>query len=241
MKCFFPILSNTYWFLTSYIGLYLLIPILNATIELFQKKGCLGIVAAVFYIVTNIYPQFYPIHGGVINGGRTLSWMITLYFLAAAVKDRETSTAKAILLVILSYAALYFSRLILSDRAMILFTNQSPFVVGLSFGIFILVRKMLYGRNSPQFVTFFASSTLSVYLVHECYLKTQLWQFVDDISKGSPVGLLIAPVLIYSVGAIFHFLISKPINGICSAKYIVSSCEKMQSFIYANMNTNQMV
>ena len=238
-KCFCPILSNTYWFLTSYIGLYLLIPILNEMVALFQKKGCLGTVASMLYIVTSIYPQFYPVHANISNGGgRTLYWMVTLYFIAAAIKQKEFSKSTAILLAILSYLALYSSRLILNEQAMILFSNQSPLVLGLSLGIFILIRKMLYDRSSPRIVAFFAASTLSVYLIHECCLKAQLWQYVDDMSNISPMVLLITPVLIYFFGAVFHFFSNRLVNWICSFQCIVSNCEKVQNAMFANLNIN---
>ena len=238
LKCFCPILSNTYWFLTSYIGLYLLIPTLNVIIALFQKRGCLGAVVIMLYIITSIYPQFYPVHANISNGGRTLYWMVMLYFIAAAIKQKEFSKSTAILLAILSYLALYSSRLILNEQAMILFSNQSPLVLGLSFGVFILIRKMLYGHNSPRIVSFFATSTLSVYLIHECYLKAQLWQYVDNMSNISPMVLLITPVLIYLLGAVFHFFSNRLVNWICSFQCVVTKCEKMQNAMFANLNIN---
>ena len=82
-SCFLPILSGRYWFLTIYVGMYLVSPFLNILIRAMDKKQhsllnlCLFCVCSVW---VSIHPKFAGMNSG---GGWGLTWFVVLYITAA--------------------------------------------------------------------------------------------------------------------------------------------------------------
>ena len=82
-SCFLPILSGRYWFLTIYVGMYLVSPFLNILIRAMNKKQysllnlCLFCVCSVW---VSIHPKFAGMNSG---GGWGLTWFVVLYITAA--------------------------------------------------------------------------------------------------------------------------------------------------------------
>lgn len=83
LSCFVPVLTGRYWFITIYIGLYLIFPFLNKLIHAMNKKEhtllniCLFVL---FSLSISIYPSFAGMNSG---GGWGLAWFVVLYLLAA--------------------------------------------------------------------------------------------------------------------------------------------------------------
>ena len=83
VSCFLPILSGRYWFLTIYVGMYLLSPFLNLLIRAMDKKAhsllnlCLF---CLFSVWVSIHPKFAGMNTG---GGWGLAWFVVLYIAAA--------------------------------------------------------------------------------------------------------------------------------------------------------------
>lgn len=239
VKSLLPVLSGSYWFITSYIGLYLLIPFLNAVIEYFRKMGCLKTAALLLYIVSCIYPQLFLVNTEARNGGRTLFWMITLYILSGAVFCEKISTKKATVLYAGAYLLSVICRVALRSKASALFSNESALVVGMAFGLFIIVTNALKGKTSGTIAKILASSTLTVYLVHDSYLRGFLWAFVERMICKSWLFAWIAPVLIYCAGTAVHFLIQSVVSRVCSLKPVMLTCEKLQEKLYAVFDGNR--
>lgn len=83
LSCFLPILSGRYWFLTIYVGMYLVSPFLNTLIRAMDKKQhsllnlCLFLI---FSLWVSIHPKFAGMNSG---GGWGLAWFVVLYLTAA--------------------------------------------------------------------------------------------------------------------------------------------------------------
>ena len=82
-SCFLPILSGRYWFLTIYVGMYLVSPFLNILIRAMDKRQhsllnlCLFCVCSLW---VSIHPKFAGMNSG---GGWGLAWFVVLYLAAA--------------------------------------------------------------------------------------------------------------------------------------------------------------
>ncbi len=83
LSCFVPVLTGRYWFITIYVGLYLLFPFLNKLVWAMNQKEhtlmniCLFVL---FSLSISIYPSFKGMNCG---GGWGLAWFVVLYLLAA--------------------------------------------------------------------------------------------------------------------------------------------------------------
>ena len=81
--CFFPILTGRYWFLTIYVGMYLVFPFLNLLVGAMDRRQhtllnfCLF---CLFSLWNSIHPAIAGMNSG---GGWGLAWFVVLYLAAA--------------------------------------------------------------------------------------------------------------------------------------------------------------
>lgn len=81
--CFFPILTGRYWFLTIYVGMYLVSPFLNTLIHAMNKRqhGMLNLcLFAIMSIWISIHPAIVGMNSG---GGWGIAWFVVMYLAAA--------------------------------------------------------------------------------------------------------------------------------------------------------------
>lgn len=81
--CFFPILTGRYWFITIYVGMYLISHFLNKLIHSMNKEEhtMLNICLFVLFSLWNsIHPSIAGMNSG---GGWGLAWFVVLYLAAA--------------------------------------------------------------------------------------------------------------------------------------------------------------
>lgn len=181
---FFPIGREEYWFMTCYILLLLMSPILNMSISMMEKVFHERIIIAAV-ILWSIMPTFFKINYGVNN----LCWFVVLYFVGSYIRkyvDMEKHNAKKHLMV----SGMLYLLLILSCVLIILLSEychsgwgvhsrflmklNSPLVLLSSVELLIGMIK-LKGRN-VKWINVMASGTLGVYLIHDNRLvRDFLW------------------------------------------------------------------
>lgn len=82
-SCFFPILTGRYWFLTIYVGMYLVAPFMNILIRAMDKHRHAMLNLCMFAIMSlwsSIHPAFSGMNSG---GGWGIAWFVVLYITAA--------------------------------------------------------------------------------------------------------------------------------------------------------------
>ena len=85
MYTFLPFTSNTYWFVSAYIILIILAPILNILIHSINKQQHLLILFALT-ILFSIIPTFCFWSRDILGNGYNFVWFIVLYFTAAYIR-----------------------------------------------------------------------------------------------------------------------------------------------------------
>ena len=162
------LLLNDHWFITSYILLFFLAPVLNAFVETVSKKTFICVVAC-FFIYQTIYGWLISING--INEGYTTISFIGLYLLAKFIKKYPVRITQK-----KSYYYLlwYLGCAILNTLACIFLLNRgdtiyrlfyyiSPLVILSSVCLTLAFSKMVFYNKTVNYV---ASSALAVYLFH---------------------------------------------------------------------------
>ena len=84
IRAVLPISYNQYWFISAYIGMYLLSPLLNVLVwNLTQKQhlGAIALLVAMFSLWPDILPFSSPL--GISAKGYTVAWFGVLYIIAA--------------------------------------------------------------------------------------------------------------------------------------------------------------
>lgn len=96
ISCFFPILTGRYWFITIYVGLYLIFPFLNALVRAMDRKqhALLNIcLFGLFSLWSSIHPSIAGMNSG---GGWGLAWFVVLYLAAAWLRLYYTPNGKSV-------------------------------------------------------------------------------------------------------------------------------------------------
>ena len=87
-------LTGRYWFVTIYIGLYLIAPFLNIGIRAMtrrQHQTLLALLFLLFSVMVSIWPGFAGMNSG---GGWGLAWFVVLYLAAAYLRLYYHPTGK---------------------------------------------------------------------------------------------------------------------------------------------------
>lgn len=83
VSCFFPILTGRYWFLTIYVGLYLLSPFLNKLVCAMNRKEH-AVLNLCLFVLFSLWSSLHPSIAGMNSGGGWgLAWFVVLYLAAA--------------------------------------------------------------------------------------------------------------------------------------------------------------
>lgn len=83
LSCFVPILTGRYWFLTIYVGMYLVSPFLNTLIRAMDKRQH-ALLNVVLFAIMSVWVSLHPSIAGMNSGGGWgLAWFVTLYITSA--------------------------------------------------------------------------------------------------------------------------------------------------------------
>lgn len=83
ISCLFPFITGRYWYITIYVGLYLISPFLNLLIRSMNRKQHLLLnvcLFGLFSVWSSIHPRIAGMNSG---GGWGLAWFVVLYLAAA--------------------------------------------------------------------------------------------------------------------------------------------------------------
>lgn len=232
IKSFFPVLSNCFWFITCYLGLYLLYPIINKFIDGFKGVKNQIIVALLIYCVFFIYPNCFLVNSVVNNGGRSIVWMIVLYICANAVGNLKIKTIYLQIVFWGSFIILLFSTLALNKYGISnpFLSNESPLVLCMSLSFFMIVSKKhinICNNNIQKILIILSSATLTVYLVHENICRDIIWNYVNDLSNYYSIIYFLIPIIVYFWGIV----VSQLLNIITNPIMKIKSLNKLSDFI----------
>lgn len=186
-----PINFNLYWFATTYIILYFLIPFINNFIQFSSKRNILKLII-LLSVIWSVFPTFlFP-----ALGFSEIGWFILLYIIAAYIrlypnslfnkyKFNLCSSVVIYILIILSVIvidiismkidfaknhATYFSGI-----------NRLPILL-LSISLFLTFKNLNIKNN--KFINIIASTMFGVYLIHDNILVSPfLWKTLFKNAK----------------------------------------------------------
>lgn len=96
VSCCFPILTGRYWFLTIYVGMYLVSPFLNILIHAMNKRQH-GMLNLCLFAIMSLWASLHPAIAGMNSGGGWgLAWFVVMYLAAAWLRLYYAPSGKAI-------------------------------------------------------------------------------------------------------------------------------------------------
>ncbi|WCG36005.1 acyltransferase family protein [Companilactobacillus farciminis] len=233
IKTIFPVITNSYWFVTSYIIIYMIFPIINKIIKSLNKRSNVKILITLI-ILLFFLPTFFNLKVGVSNIGTFL----TMYYMGAMIKIYSSKynigkMGYRLLLGNLTFSIIGFASLNLAgilfnieqflNKSTHFFDDNSVFMLGIAVGLFLIFLNKKEFSN--KYINFIASLSFGVYLIHDNFLmRPILWNnifHVHTLLKLNPVVFVLAAFLItfviYVVCSLIDMVrllfISKIFNG----------------------------
>ncbi len=229
IKSLFPLSRNTWWFLTTYIALYIISPILNKGIEALDKKQLLFSVVGLLFF--NCFSGF--IVGTLSGNGRTLFNLISIYVLARYMNKYVHNLHYPFLSYGFFSMILFGSVLLcvkfnkLSMAWHIMYSLNNPFMVLSSVFIFYGFKNI---RLNSRMINIISSLVLGIYLISDHpYVRdliTEKINLLRSCSDDTTFVILLCAIAssIFTIGACIEkcrqVLFRPLIGGIMKIKYI---------------------
>lgn len=245
VSCFFPILTGRYWFLTIYVGMYLIAPFLNTLIYAMDRRQH-GMLNICLFAIMSLWASLHPAIAGMNSGGGWgLAWFVVLYLAAAWLRLYYESKGKTF-----RYYAVYVAIPAmmaagqLAARALdigILQTiignwfhyNSAP-VYLMTISLFVAFLNLeIRNKKLSNLISCIAPLTLGVYLIHaHANVSPWSWEVLKLHQKMDSV--LFLPIQLASIIGIFVVCAAidatrrVTIGKIENAQPIINLCNNIQ-------------
>lgn len=170
-----PIISNQYWYMTSYFMMYLFVPMMNKFADAANKKVFTATIVVILVLTTG--SLMIKQDGFRLNDGYSPIWLMIMYLVGAYMKKFNVGAKMkkwlALLLYVISslcsFILCVFSKKLLkimlgNDISYLSYT--SPFVVLSAIFLFIFFSKLKFGKKTEKFINYITPAALGVYLIH---------------------------------------------------------------------------
>ena len=174
-----PISMRQYWYISAYVGMYVLVPVLNLAIEHLEKRTFGGMLLGCLLLFSML--ATLPIKDVFcLRAGQSMLWLCLMYLLGgylkkyAVVENCKASTGlwMYLIAVALTYGGKlligligtkFLGRQVYGDMLM---QMVSPTVVLAGLGLFLFCAKLQISPKLEKPIGFFAAGSLGVYLIH---------------------------------------------------------------------------
>ena len=203
-KQFFPIIYSQYWFITVYIVIYLVSPLITEALDRFSNQK--NFFLMIFLVLINLlFPTFFPGSLSEVSNYflKFVLFFITGYMLKKYSKKWSFSKKHGLILLglcffiyITSIFAIEIGSILLHINVFkksLFFSNlQSPLVYLAAIGLFIVFKEMKIKNNN--FINHISKFMFGVYLIHDNkFVRPIIWTKLfklDTVLNADPLVLL---------------------------------------------------
>ena len=232
LNAFFPIMKVQYWYMTAYMGMIIFAPIMNKAINELPIRT-LSLTLAGVLVVMCLLPAIFDVSVFGLSGGYSAFWLCIMYIAGgwiSRLKEEKSFKPKIWLSVIVYFVSVGLALLLklLGFGRWVNYT--SPFIVISGVALFLACMEFDPKNKAVRSaITFFAPSSLAVYLIH---VHPLIW---DDLVKGFAKSFAADPwylLAIKSMGsALAIFFACSLIDLIRRGLFKLSHIGKLLSFI----------
>lgn len=179
LKAIFPVMFNQYWYFSSYVALFLFIPLLNIIIEKVEKRQlrfCIGMILLFF---GGMQTLFYS-DAFVTNDGYSTIWLMILYLVGGYLRKyglgKNIKPAKFILGYLIMIFLTWLSKLCIELLTLKLLgevragnyfiTYQSPFIIFAGIFLLMFFANLKVSSFWEKVIGFLSPMAFGVYLIH---------------------------------------------------------------------------
>ena len=224
LKYLFPISSEHYWFVTAYVIMYVLAPVMNAAVNTLKRKQLKTVIIGLltwFCFIKSIVPAKF----GTDRMGYDFGWFICLYLIAAYIRkynvvlfrDAKRSALVYFVSVIVIAAIIFiFYKINFETGKFIYLARDIPYHYNFFFaltgalGLFSVFRFMRLKENLfAEVIRIIAPYTLGVYLLHMHFEIADRWvEWIEQIIGETPldnvltffIHLVISVLMVFFAG-----------------------------------------
>lgn len=167
-RAFIPIISGKWWFLSGYILLFILSPILNIGLDSLKKRHHLFIMIALIVIAASYYITNFNPDSSRVNIS-TIGLFLTIYVCGRYFRKYPLNTSRPFLwyigLSLLLFVLVFgYFKFISYQLAWNLFGYTNPIIIAASVCLFYAFKKV---NIKSQFINNVSVLTFGIYLLHD--------------------------------------------------------------------------
>lgn len=179
INAIFPVMFNQYWYFSSYVALFLFIPLLNIILKKMEKiqlRFCIGMILLFFCCIQTLF--FSNVFG--TNDGYSAIWLIILYLVGGYIRLYGESKNGKVVLFLVGYFVMigftWLSKLIIENLTLYvlgevragnyLISYKSPFVLMAAVFLLLFFTKIKISPFGEKVIRFFAPMSFGIYLIH---------------------------------------------------------------------------
>lgn len=183
----FPISTNRYWYLTSYVGLFVLMPIIDSAVRTMSNDKLIATSAAmlVFFSVIEVFTgaDFQTL------GGYSVIWLSIMYFFGATIKkcgfEEKITTGKCILaaaaLVLITWLSKIFpidfnvfgQMFKINDNTLVSYC--SPTIIAISVLFVLIFSRLRISEKVGETISTLSSGAFAAYLINT---DPNVWAYI---------------------------------------------------------------
>lgn len=205
----FPVSNGVYWYASSYVGLFLLMPVLNAGIHGLSRSALERMLVLAF-ILFSVAPTVLGGDAFGLGGGYSLFWLMLLYLVGAYIRKyevgRDLKPGKAFLVygtcVLVSWGVKMASEYLTGRytgevREVIrMVSHLSPTVVFAAVFLFLGFKNAVIPGKVRKAIAVFSPAAFGVYLIHDHeYFRGAVIAGTFTFWTGCSVPVMVAGVL----------------------------------------------
>ncbi|MBQ9604681.1 MAG: acyltransferase, partial [Firmicutes bacterium] len=251
LGAFFPIYTNQYWYISSYFGLLVIMPLLNKGINSVDVKR-LKMLTMALIAVFSIAPTFLQNDVMNTNAGFSTIWLIILYIIGAYLKRRGSlkSSVLQCFICYLSMSGISLAvKMILSNfhnrydyyelaKSNPLISYTSPTLLGASIFLVLAFSQIKVHEVTKKVITMLSPLALGVYIIH---VHPLIWLNVLPLMNRfsnyenvftTIVSTLLAALFVYLVCMVFEFLRSLLFKALKLQELVSKAGEKAAKKIF---------
>lgn len=244
VSCFFPLLTGRYWFLTIYVGMYMIAPFLNILIWAMDRKQH-SLLNLCLFVLFSLWVSVHPAIAGMKSGGGWgLAWFVVLYLTAAWFRRYYTPDHKPLrwmagylaIPAVMAAAQLAVSAVQIGIAGKILsnwFRYDSAPVYLMTLCLFVAFLNIrIRSPRADRLICAIAPLTLGVYLIHaHANVSPWSWKVLNLPGKMDsvlfPLIQLGSVALIFTVCAVLDLLRRRTVGRLEQSRSVRSLCDRI--------------
>lgn len=257
----FPFHFTTYWFMSAYVVMYMLSPIIARGVAAMGKKAHKAVMVMLL-LYECVFKSIIPIISYDDKKGYDALWFITLFVVSAYIRlygiGFLSSASRGLILYLLSTVLIFAEKVFIDivvaktgrmkemSDIRVSFHYNHLFVLLSAVGLFVFfLKKKEIGGFAARFVVAIAPMSLGVYLFHEHPLLRFGWPSLFGLDKFEGrncilmIGIIaVAVICVYIVGTITDFvrrLLFGMVKKVFANTGLPAYMRKVDEYINANI------